>query len=270
MPRCLKPERDAAFNLRLRANSISSANLKPPPEAHPAEKEGRAEVSAVDRDLDPPHRPAPIQVNYLGFPGTMAMPHMDYLIADKIVIPESERRFYSEKIVYLPDTYLPNDIQRRIGERVFKRAEAGLPEAGFVFASFNNSYKFTPDVFDVWMRLLSAIDGSVLWLSEPSAAGVRNLKREARARGIEPLLFNHVLELIEQAAHEAGFGSVMMTQVVPAYSKMFWKQEAWIKCLDRKWIASPAFRNAKSGNLVVYLTKDLEQKGKRQGLEFKM
>ncbi len=82
--------------------------------------------------------------------------------------------------------------------------------------------------------------------------------------------FNHVLELIEQAAHEAGFGSVMMTQVVPAYSKMFWKQEAWIKCLERKWVASPAFRNAKSGNLVVYLTKDLEQKGKKQGLEFKI
>ena len=82
--------------------------------------------------------------------------------------------------------------------------------------------------------------------------------------------FNYVLELIEEAAFKAGFGSVMMTQVVPAYSKMLWKQEAWIKCLDRKWVASPAFRNAKSGNLVVYLTKDLEQKGKKQGLEFKI
>jgi len=79
--------------------------------------------------------------------------------------------------------------------------------------------------------------------------------------------FDYVLKLIEEAAFNAGFGSVMMTQVVPAYSKMFWERECWIKCLDREWVVSPAFRNAKSGNLVVYLTKDLEQAGKKAGLE---
>jgi predicted O-linked N-acetylglucosamine transferase (SPINDLY family) len=146
------------------------------------------------------HRPAPVQVNYLGFPGTTALPEMDYLIADRTVIPENERDCYTEKIVYLPDTYLPSDSQRRIGERIFRRAEEGLPEAGFVFASFNNSFKFTPEVFAVWMRLLSAVDGSVLWLSEPDAVAVRNLKREAEARGInaDRLVFARYVASIDE------------------------------------------------------------------------
>jgi len=130
------------------------------------------------------HRPSPVQVNYLGFPGTMARSEIDYLIADRTVIPENECGCYTEKIVYLPDTYMASDSRRRIGERIFRRVEEGLPEAGFVFASFNNSFKFTPEIFTVWMRLLSAVDGSVLWLSEPDAVAVRNLKREAEARGI--------------------------------------------------------------------------------------
>jgi predicted O-linked N-acetylglucosamine transferase (SPINDLY family) len=146
------------------------------------------------------HRPAPVQENYLGFPGTTALPEMDYLIADRTVIPENERDCYTEKIVYLPDTYLPSDSQRRIGERIFRRAEEGLPEAGFVFASFNNSFKFTPEVFAVWMRLLSAVDGSVLWLSEPDAVAVRNLKREAEARGInaDRLVFARYVASIDE------------------------------------------------------------------------
>jgi len=124
--------------------------------------------------------------NYLGFPGTTALPEMDYLIADRTVIPENERDCYTEKIVYLPDTYLPSDSQRRIGERIFRRAEEGLPETGFVFASFNNSCKFTPEMFAVWMRLLSAVDGSVLWLSKMNDLAQANLRREAAARGITP------------------------------------------------------------------------------------
>jgi predicted O-linked N-acetylglucosamine transferase (SPINDLY family) len=146
------------------------------------------------------HRPAPVQVNYLGFPGTMAMSEIDYLIADRTVIPEDERGCYAEKIVYLPDTYMASDSQRRIGERTFMRGEVGLPETGFVFASFNNSFKFTPEMFAVWMRLLSAVDGSVLWLSEPDAVAVRNLKREAEARGVnaDRLVFAPYLASIDK------------------------------------------------------------------------
>ena len=129
-------------------------------------------------------RPTPVQVNYLGFPGTTASPHIDYILADKIVIPEAEQRHYSEKVVYLPETYMPADAKRPVSDRTFSRAEADLPEDGFVFCCFNNSYKFTPEIFDVWMRLLKAVDGSVLWLSEPNDSARRNLIAEAEKRGI--------------------------------------------------------------------------------------
>ena len=129
-------------------------------------------------------RAAPIQVNYLGFPGTMNAPYMDYLVADRMVIPQGERRHYGETIIYLPDTYLPLDSKRRIGEAP-SRSEAGLPETGFVFASFNNSYKFSPALFDIWMRLLKRVEKSVLWLSAVNPAAARNLAREAQNRGLD-------------------------------------------------------------------------------------
>ena len=129
-------------------------------------------------------RPAPVQVNYLGFPGTMAAPHIDYIIADRIVIPEAEQRHYSEKVVYLPDTYMSSDARRRVSERKFSRAEEGLPETGIVFCCFNNSYKFTPKIFSVWMRLLKAVGDSVLWLSEPNDTARSNLVAEAEKQGV--------------------------------------------------------------------------------------
>jgi protein O-GlcNAc transferase len=145
-------------------------------------------------------RPAPIQVNYLGFPGTMAATHMDYIIADRIVIPPGEQRHYSEKVVYLPDTYMANDAKRRVSDRRFVRADAGLPEKGVIFACFNNSYKFRPSTFDVWMRLLKAVDGSVLWLSEPNASAKRNLEKEAEACGVDAsrLVFAPFLEKLDE------------------------------------------------------------------------
>ena len=144
------------------------------------------------------HRAAPVQVNYVGFPGTMAMPEMDYLLADETVIPKDEQRHYTEKIVYLPHSYLPADSKRRVGKSL-KRAEAGLPEKGFVFAAFNNSYKIAPAVFGVWMRLLSAIDGSVIWLSQANPAAERNLRQEAAKYGVDPdrLVFAPFLNSID-------------------------------------------------------------------------
>jgi len=145
-------------------------------------------------------RPAPVQVNYLGFPGTMAAGHMDYIVADPIVITPDDRRHYTEKVVYLPDTYMASDAKRRVSDRRFSRADAGLPETGMVFACFNNSYKFTPQIFDVWMRLLKAVDGSVLWLSEPNGAASRNLRSEAETRGVSPerLVFAGFLQNIDE------------------------------------------------------------------------
>ena len=131
------------------------------------------------------HRAAPVQVNYLGYPGTMGAPYIDYILGDRCVIPLEHHPSYAEKVVYLPDCYQVNDSKRRIAARTPTRAELGLPEEGFVFCSFNNTYKFTPAMFDVWMRLLRHVEGSVLWLQEVNATAAKNLRREAIERGID-------------------------------------------------------------------------------------
>jgi predicted O-linked N-acetylglucosamine transferase (SPINDLY family) len=135
-------------------------------------------------------RPAPVQVNYLGFPGTMGAPYMDYILADTFVIPPAQSRHFSESVVYLPNCFQANDSQRKIGART-TRLEAGLPDDAFVFCCFNNSYKFNPAMFDIWMRLLDGVPGSVLWLLSAGNEVDRNLRREAVNRGIDPagLLF---------------------------------------------------------------------------------
>jgi predicted O-linked N-acetylglucosamine transferase (SPINDLY family) len=132
------------------------------------------------------HRPAPVQVNYLGYPGTIGAEYVDYIIADRFIIPEGEEVHYAERVVRLPDSYQANDRKRRIADRTPTRAEAGLPEDGFVFCCFNNNFKFTPRVFDVWMRLLERLEGSVLWLLQWSDSTAKNLRRETQARGVDP------------------------------------------------------------------------------------
>jgi predicted O-linked N-acetylglucosamine transferase (SPINDLY family) len=131
-------------------------------------------------------RPAPIQVNYLGYPGTMGADFIDYIVADAVVVPPGEERHYAEKVVRLPDCYQVNDSRRPISERTPIRRESGLPERGFVFCSFNGGRRITAAVFDVWMRLLTAVEGSVLWLLHDNAWAEDNLKRAAAARGADP------------------------------------------------------------------------------------
>jgi predicted O-linked N-acetylglucosamine transferase (SPINDLY family) len=144
-------------------------------------------------------KPSPIQVNYLGFPGTMGVDFMDYIVADRIVLPEHHQAYYAEKVAYLPFTYQPNDRRRAIAERAYTRQECGLPEHGLVFCCFNNTHKITPEIFDTWMRLLSQAEGSVLWLMEANPAVPPNLKREATRRGITPerIVFAPFLQLPE-------------------------------------------------------------------------
>jgi protein O-GlcNAc transferase len=131
------------------------------------------------------NRPAPIQVNYLGYAGSSGSDYIDYVLADRIVIPEDERIFFSENVIYLPDTFMGADESRKIADQIPMRADEGLPERGFVFCSFNNSYKITPPMFDVWMKLLRAVEGSVLWLSGSNDDAVRQLRREAEARNVQ-------------------------------------------------------------------------------------
>jgi predicted O-linked N-acetylglucosamine transferase (SPINDLY family) len=132
------------------------------------------------------YRAAPVQVSYLGYPGTLGAPYIDYLVADRTLIPESSREHYAEKIAYLPHSYQANDRQRPIAEQVFSRTELGLPEAGLVFCCFNNAYKITPRTFDSWTRILRHVEGSVLWLLEDSSTAAEHLRREAQARGMNP------------------------------------------------------------------------------------
>lgn len=132
------------------------------------------------------HRPTPVQVSYLGYPGTTGAPYLDYILADEFVIPPQLREFYSEQVVYLPDTFQANDDRRPRADNPPSRSEAGLPEEAFVFCAFNNLYKISPAVFDIWCRLLLECPGSVLWLVGRSESARSHLADEARARGVDP------------------------------------------------------------------------------------
>ena len=132
-------------------------------------------------------RPAPIQVNYLGYSSTMGAEYIDYIIADRCVIPEEYQDCYSEKVVYLPDVYLPTDSSVKIADHTPPREEYGLPANGFVFCSFNHDYKINPQIFNVWMRLLKQVPGSILWLMKLNESAEQNLRKEAEARGVDAL-----------------------------------------------------------------------------------
>lgn len=159
-------------------------------------------------------RAAPVQVGMIGFAGTMTPQLVDYLIADRTVIPTESRAHYGEKIIYLPGSYLVNDTARLIADRRFSRAELGLPASGFVFCCFNNSYKLTPTLFSVWMRLLTRVPGSVLWLASGPLTMSRNLRGEAQSRGVDPgrLVFGERLpDLAEHLARHAQAGLALDT-----------------------------------------------------------
>jgi len=131
------------------------------------------------------YRPAPIQITYLGLPATTGLPSIDYVIADEFLIPPSETQYYSEKPLYMPHIYQVSDRKRVQGQRP-TRASCGLPEDGFVFCSFNNSYKYTPEVFGAWLNLLHKVPGSVLWLLADNPWAEKNLREVAQARGFSP------------------------------------------------------------------------------------
>ncbi|MDD4617213.1 MAG: tetratricopeptide repeat protein [Alphaproteobacteria bacterium] len=142
-------------------------------------------------------RPAPVQVAYVGFPATMGADYIDYLIADPFVAPAEHQPFFTEKLVHLPHCYQPNDSKRQISSRIIQRHECKLPSEGFVFCCFNGSYKLSPTIFDIWMRLLKAVPESVLWLLATTPVVEKNLRREAEARGVdsERLVFAEGLDL---------------------------------------------------------------------------
>src|SRR5579862_505628 len=140
-------------------------------------------------------RPAPISVSYLGYPGTSGADYIDYIIADRIVIPEQHREFYTEKVAYLPNSYQVNDATRLVPGKSLTREECGLPSTGFVYCCFNTSHKLTPFIFHTWMRILAKVPDSILWLLETNTTAADNLKKEAARLGVSPERINFAKRL---------------------------------------------------------------------------
>jgi protein O-GlcNAc transferase len=150
-------------------------------------------------------RPAPVQLQWLGYLGTLGAEHIDYIITDRFATPAEQQPFFTERFLHLPDCYCPSDTRRDIAARASSREESGLPAHGFVFCCFNDAYKILPEVFDVWMRLLARAPGSTLWLSPGRAIAVANLRREAATRGIDSsrLVFAPQVPLPQHLARHA-------------------------------------------------------------------
>lgn len=190
-------------------------------------------------------RCAPVQVSYLGYPGSTGASYMDYVIADKVVLPAGSRQYFTEKVVYLPHCYQVNDSLRRISDRQFSRTELGLPEQGFVFCCFNNNYKILPPVFDVWMRLLQAVPGSVLWLLEDNPAVSTHLRREAQLRGVaaERLVFAPRMPTADHLARHRMADLFLDTLPVNAHttaSDALWAGLPVLTCMGRSFAARVA------------------------------
>jgi len=194
-------------------------------------------------------RPAPLQVNYLGYPGTMAAPFIDYILVDDFVVPPDQQPFFTEKLVHLPGCYQVNDSTRQIAAHTPSRAECGLPEVGFVFCCFNKSYKITPEVFEVWMRLLKNIPGSVLWLLEANRFAPANLRREAQARRVmaQRLVFAPRLPLAEHLARHRLADLFLDTWPVNAHTTA--SDALWAGC-PVLTMAGQAFPSRVAGSLL--------------------
>ncbi len=211
-------------------------------------------------------RPAPIQVNYLGFPGTMGADYIDYVIADEFVIPRDHQNHYVEKVVYLPECYQANDSKRKISERTPTRAEVGLPEQVFVFCCFNNNYKLTPQIFDIWMRLLQRVEHSVLWLYQRNAETIANLRREAQARGVasDRLVFASKVKLEDHLArHRLGdvFLDTLPYNAHTTASDALWAGLPVVTCAGRTFagrVAGSLLHAAGLPELVTYTLEDYE------------
>ncbi len=208
-------------------------------------------------------RPAPVQASFLGYPSTLGTPVVDYLITDRIVTPPEAAADYDENFAYLPDCYQPNDRLRPIGPPM-SRAECGLPERGFVFCCFNNTYKITPQMFDLWCRLLAQVEGSVLWLLDANLQAKDNLRAEARARGADPgrLIFAPKLPLAQHLARLANADLVLDTLPYNAHttaSDALWAGVPVLTCPGTTFAARVAASLLAAAGLPEMIAADLGQ-----------
>lgn len=209
------------------------------------------------------HKPAPVTVNYLGYPGTLGSPCMDYIIGDPVVTPFEHADNYAEKIVQLPHCYQANDGTRAIADMTLTRSDEGLPETGFIFAAFNGLYKITPDVFAIWMRLLHQVPGSVLWLVSESAEQQQNLWREAQERGVgrERLVFSRYLpQALHLARHQLAdlFLDTLPCNAHTTASDALWAGLPVLTCLGQTFAGRVAASVLTAVGLPELITVDLQ------------
>ncbi len=208
---CFGPDHDDAMRRRLIASvdAFHDIGVIGDEEAAARARADRIDIAIDINGITRGARPgifasgaAPVQIGYLGYAGTMGAPILDYLIADHVVIPDRQRDHYAERLIYLPHSYQVNDDRRAIADQCPSRAQMGLPEDAFVFCNFNSSYKITAQTFDIWMRLLVQLDGSVLWLLGGQPLAMENLRREAGRRGVaaDRLIFADALPNAEHLA----------------------------------------------------------------------
>src|SRR6516164_1450713 len=209
-------------------------------------------------------RPAPVQVSYLGYPATMGVDFIDYVLADRIVLPFDQQQSYSEMIVHLPNCYQINDSKREIAAETPTRGAVGLPETGFVFCSFNNSYKLTPQFFEVWMRLLRQVEGSVLWLLGTSEAATRNLRNEASARAVDPsrLVFAPKSEMPKHLArHRLAdlFLDNLPVNAHTAASDALWVGLPVLTCMGESFVGRVAASLLSAAGVPELITRSLDE-----------
>jgi predicted O-linked N-acetylglucosamine transferase (SPINDLY family) len=175
----------------------------------------------------------------------MATNYIDYIIADPIIIPPESQRYYSEKVVYLPNSYQPNDRKREISKKIFTKEELDLPKEGFVFCCFNSNFKITPPTFDGWMRILKSVNGSVLWLLEENPIAALNLRKEAQFRGVNSnrLIFAKRTNLSEHLARHRAADLFLDTLPYNAHttaSDALWAELPVLTCMGESFASRVA------------------------------
>lgn len=210
------------------------------------------------------HRAAPVQVSYIGYPGTMGAPCIDYLLADATVVPPEHAAHFTEQIAWLPHSYQANDSRREISPRVLTREEAGLPAQGFVFCCFNNNYKITPEVFAAWMRLLQAVPASVLWLLQDNPHAADNLRQHAQAHGVDParLVFAPRVDMPEHLARQRLAGLFLDTLHCNAHttaSDALWAGLPVLTCLGQAFAGRVAASLVRAAGLPELAVDSLQE-----------
>ena len=256
-----------AFDRFIEVNSLSDLDVATQLREH--EIDIAVDLKGFSRDARPgifAHRAAPIQVNYLVYPGTMGASYIDYIMADPIVIPPEHDVYYAEKVVRLPISYQVNDTKRAISKFTPSREACGLPSEGFVFCCFNKNYKIVPEIFDIWMRLLRKVDGSVLWLFNENATAARNLHSEAKARGVTPerVVFATHMPLADHLARHRLADLFLDTLPCNAHttiSDALWAGLPALTCLGNSFpgrVAASLLHGAGLSDLVTHDLKDYE------------